>query len=259
MTVWAWLALALLGQGVDRTEGTGQADVPTPVQLNLPVDRDFLLTIVDERRLADGRSATFLQSVRIRFSRGQGNDWRALIDQARFECSGPDDICSAFQQMLAQRAQVIRRFRISEQGVIWPDGAVTPLNMPDRGLPGANAPVIVADVEARNPGQLESGELREALQFVGFGSAASGPAVDPDIGDVQSIDRDASGRMTIHLRRPINTGENTSRIIQDQRSVIDVTSGLLLDSRTETRIVGDENAGAMISLRHWQLVPMMAP
>lgn len=256
MTVSVWLAVALWAAVVNPVEAAEPATIPMPSAFNPPVNQDLLLSIVDERQLADGLSATFRQSQRLRFTPDAVDGWQVRIDQVDVACTGPDAVCAAFVQILRQRSAQPRLFRVNRLGVISAiDSQDLPLDSPDPGLPGANAALVVAHVEGRNPGQLESGELREALQFIRFNPAAN----DADLVAMERIAGGENGRTAIHQRRAVDTGDGTSQMMLGQRSVVDAASGLMVESRTETLLIGNDSRPVSIGLRQWSLTPVATP
>ncbi len=219
------------------------ADRAAPVALNPPLDVPLLLTISDERLLADRTAIRFSMRYRIAFYAGAGQgDLRATVTVLGVECVGPAVPCgryrAATEPTIGQRREV----------AIDAAGHATPLHAV------AGARELTASAEAArlidNAGpdmlaDLAVGEIAEGLRFVGTAIDTAPQGIRRTV----TLDRDHALIVDNSIDHPPG-GTALRRRVEQQ---LDRTSGLMVESRAIVSL-GDESA-TVVSDRRWTLRP----
>lgn len=223
---------------------TIHADAPaTLVRLNPPIGAPMMLTISDDRVVAsDGTRATFVIRHHLTFDRLDGGVWLATIEQHSVACTGPERVCRAFEAALAPMTGQRRRFAVQA------DGHLTPLSDTDlsvdgaAGQPGANIGIVLAELERANPGAVVAAELTEALRFVGTSVPGTGDS--------------GHNPLTVSETTALPTAAAGRAMVRTSEAMIDPHTGLVIESRVETRLAEAPAGTANIGLRLWTLQPL---
>ncbi len=236
------LALAGVGQAVGQespVEGVHH------IVLAPPLDRVLRINIRDERRLVSGAIATFTSQYQMRFA-AEGDGWRVTIGLVAVDCVGDDALCSAYQRAMQPMLDAPRALHLGHDLAI--SGDISP---PAAGTDGSgNIATVVAAVDAANPGELGSAELREALTYADM-------SLTPDRTEVMANGNLIVEGMQQSSIRPDNGGEPVvvTRIRHDE---IDPATGLLINAHIITRNDSDQQ-NPVISNRYWSLTEISGP
>ncbi len=254
------IALLMLSSAISAGAGAHDASASVAdignVVLNPPLDQPMLLTISDQRQLANGGTATFSIAHRLSFMRDGSGGWRVQVVQDSLDCHGPDALCSTYRAFMAPGIGLPRVFRI------WSNGSIDLLSPAQRlvapapapGSTDTNAAMIVEATELESPSLLNSGELREALRFVGQPIAElDNPTSQP--GRQNAVRDFDAGTITLVEQKSVSS-DNVASVSQTIETQLDLATGLVSSSRTETMVRGADGAASLISTRRWQLARM---
>lgn len=245
----AWQAalvttVALAGAGQVTGQGN-PASGAHHIVLAPPLDRDLRIDIRDERRLVSGAIATFTSQYQMRFV-AEDDGWRVTIGLVAVDCVGDDALCSAYRRAMQPMLDAPRALHLSHDLAI--SGDIAP---PAAGTDGSgNIATIVAAVDAANPGELGSAELREALSYADM-------RLNPDRTEVTANGNLMVEGMQQSSIRSDNGGEPllVTRIRHDE---IDPTTGLLINAHIITQNDSDQQ-NPVISNRYWSLTVISGP
>ena len=233
--------------------GVGQADQPANratdahhIALAPPLNRDLRIDIRDERRLVSGALATFASQYQMRFV-AEGDGWHVTIQLVAVDCVGDGALCVAYRGAMQPMLRMPRRLYLSRALMIGGDLTAPPAAGTDG---SGNIATVVAAIDAADPGELGSAELREALTYADMRFRS---------GDAQVM---ANGNLMVEGLQQSSirsdSGGEPVLVTRIRHDEIDPTTGLLVNGHICTRNDSDQQK-PVISNRYWSLTEILGP